>query len=110
MNISNNKVFTQVIVLIVLAIIIAAARSYVAQGVHGLLAVHDWLTSWFSYVFSDGALGSFIKLCLSFIVLPFFIVGILAIIYAIVKKSFMPQFMLIVWAVWLVMATALVMR
>jgi len=72
--------------------------------------MHDWISSLFSYVFSGSSVGHIIQECLSFIVLPFLIASIVAIIYAVIKKSFLPCFMLIVWFVWLVMVTGLLMR
>ncbi len=107
---SNQRMFIQVLVLVVLAIIIAFIQHYVAQGIHALLVVHDWINRLFGYVFSGGKIGNIIQECLSFIVLPFVIAGIIAIIYGVIKKSFLPCFMLIVWFVWLVMVTGLLMR
>lgn len=107
---NNQRMFIQVLVLVVLAIIIALTQPYVAQGVRGLLAMHDWINSLFGYVFSGGKVGNVIQECLSFIVLPFIIAGVIALIYGVIKKSFLPCFMLIVWFVWLVMVTGLLMR
>lgn len=107
---SNNKMLIQVIILVVLAIIIALCQHYATMCVHGLLMAHDWISSLFSYVFSGSSVGHIIQECLSFMVLPFVIACIIAIIYAVIKKSFLPCFMLIVWFVWLVMVTGLLMR
>ncbi len=107
---NNQRMFIQVIVLVVLAIIITFTRSYVAQGIHALLAMHDWLNRLFGSVFSGGRIGNIIQDCLSFIILPFVIAGVIAVIYGIIKKSFLPCFMLIVWFVWLVMVTGILMR
>lgn len=107
---NNQRMFIQILVLVVLAIIIAFTQRYVAQGVHALLAMHDWIDHLFGYVLSGSGIGNVIRKCLSFIVLPFVIAGVIAIIYGVVKKSFLPCFMLIVWFVWLVMVTGLLMR
>lgn len=110
MEASNKGIYKQIALVIVLAIIVAAIQPYALEGVNGLLAVHDWLTSQLALVFSGGRIGSFVQVCLSFIVLPFAIAGIIAAIYMLIKRKFPDWFMLVVWVVWLIMATALVMR
>ncbi len=107
---SSHIPYKQVLAVIVLAILLALLGHFALMLLNALLSVHDWIAGGLASVFSGSAVGNFIQQCLSYLVLPFLIAGIAAAIYGLIRKKFIPHFMSIVWGVWLVLATALLLR
>ena len=110
MELSNKRMGLQVLIIVVLSFIFAIAAKYVYQLIALLVGFHRWIGHMVGMVFSSGGLGLIIENTLAFLVVPFLIAAIVAIIYKIVKKKFLPVFMLVVWVLWLVLATAIIVH
>lgn len=106
---SNKRMPMQILIIVVISMILAATTHYAKIVISWLLGFHDWIGSLLGTIFSSTVIGNFIQLSLSFIILPFLVSLVAAAVYSAIKKKFMPAFMLIVWLIWLVMATAIIM-
>jgi hypothetical protein len=74
-----------------------------------LISAYNWVSQTLSDVFAGGSAGKISRDLVALLVIPF-IAGIVpSIIYFLVRKSWCPYFMNIVWVVWLVQAGALIM-
>jgi hypothetical protein len=98
----------QVIAIVILSILVIIGMSYVQQGLQILLSGHDWLSDVLKDVFSGGQAGNIIRELIALLAIPLVVALIPAIIYWIAKRSWFPYFMELVWVIWLVQTSALV--
>lgn len=97
-----------VLALITVSILIVLFMPYAQQGVQGLVYAHDWVSDILTEVFSGGQAGNIVRSLIGLLALPLFAGLIPAGIYWLIRKSWLPCFMEIVWVVWLVQAGALI--
>jgi len=98
----------QIIVIILLSVALTVGMSYAQQGLQYLLLGHDWVADVLTQVFSGGQAGNIIRNVMTLLAIPVLIGLIPTIIYWIAKRSWFPYFMDIVWIIWLVQTSALV--
>jgi hypothetical protein len=98
----------QIIALVAFSVAIVLSMSYVQHGVQWLVSAHDWVTQLLADVFSGGQAGSLLKALIALLTIPVIVGLIPAVIYWLVRRSWFPYFMEIVWVVWLIQAGALV--
>lgn len=99
----------QIIALLVLSIVIIFSMSYAQQMVQLLVNAHAWIAQLLTEVFSNGEAGSLARGLIALLSIPLIAGFIPSFIYWLVRRSWFPYFMQIVWVVWLVQAGALVM-
>ena len=99
-----------IVAIILLTIAVILSMSYVQQGLLLLLAMHNWVASILTNVFSGGQAGNIIRQLLALLAIPVFIGLIPAFVYWLVKRSWFPYFMECVWVVWLLQIAALVIQ
>jgi hypothetical protein len=100
--------FKQIVALLALSIGIVLAMSYAQQGVHLLLAAHNWVSQLLTDVFSAGQAGNIARGLIALLSIPVILGLIPAIAYWLLRRHWFPYFMEIVWVVWLIQAGALV--
>jgi hypothetical protein len=98
------------IFLIVISIVAIFFRTEVAYVIHGAINLHDKLVAFLSLIFSGGKWGQLIKLGLALFVLPVFFGGLIAGIYWLFKRIYMPYTMEVIWILWFVLLTALALQ
>src|ERR1700722_4304496 len=98
----------QIFLLIVLSLLIITGMAYAHHALQYLLNAHEWIDGMLTEVFSGGTAGNIIRQLISLLAIPVIVGLIPAIIYWMVKRSWMPYFMEIVWVVWLIQTGALV--
>jgi hypothetical protein len=96
-----------IVAIIVVSIGTVMAMLYLQQGLQMLLSVHDWIAQVLAQVFSGGQAGSITKNLIALLAAPIIIALVPAIIYWIIKRSWFPYFMQIVWVIWLMQTAAL---
>ncbi len=99
-----------VVLLVFLSILAVFFRVEIGYVVHGALKLHDLLVSYLSLIFSGGRLGQLIELGLALFLIPSLITGISAGLYWLFKRTMMPFFNEIIWVLWFVLLTALVLQ
>jgi hypothetical protein len=75
-----------------------------------LVSSRDWISQLLLQVFSGGEWGSAVRNLISLLVMPLFIAAIPALVYWLSKRRFFPYFMHVVWVVWLVEVTTIIVR
>lgn len=98
----------QIIILVLLSAVIVFFMSYTQEGIQWLVNAHEWMLQVLSDIFSGGEAATLIKSLLALLGIPFLAGLIPAMIYWIMKRSWFPYFMQVVWAVWLIQAGALI--
>lgn len=96
-----------IIALIVLSLLAVLGIAYAHQAVEILLSVHNWISDTLMEVFAGGEAGSLAKNIIAILSVPILIGLIPALLYWMIKRSWFPYFMQIVWIVWLIQISAL---
>src|SRR3989442_1073125 len=102
------EMLKQIILLLLLSLLVINFMSYTQHGLEFLVTAHDWIADVLTQVFSGGKAGELSRQLITLLAVPVFIGLIPAIIYAIVRRNWFPYFMRLVWIVWLIQATALI--
>jgi len=97
-----------IVVLILLSLGVVFGLKHIQPVVLALANSRDWVSQLLLQVFSGGEIGSAIRNLLSLLAMPLIIGAIPAIVYWMSKHRMFPYFMHVVWVVWLVQTTAIV--
>ncbi len=107
-----NKILTAPIrhltVLILFSFGVIYGSAHIFPTILLLVSSRDWISQLLLQIFAGGELGSAIRNLLSVIAIPLLIGAIPACIYWLAKQRRFPYFMHIVWIVWLVQMTAII--
>ncbi len=98
----------QIIAIIILSILVIVGIEYAQHGLQLLVSAHDWISDVLKEVFSGGHAGNIARQLIALLIIPLGVALIPAIIYWLAKRSWLPWFMEIVWVIWLVETSALV--
>lgn len=99
-----------VIAVVALSIIVILTMSYAQSALEALVSAHNWISETLKQVFSGGRVGDVIRQLLALLAMPILIGLVPAIGYWITKRSWFPYFMELVWVVWLVETSALIIQ
>ncbi|MDA8561952.1 hypothetical protein N9L02_02425 [Gammaproteobacteria bacterium] len=91
-----------IIAILVLSIAVIMAMPYTYQGLDLLLSFHEQVSDALTEVFTGGNIGNIIRQLIALLTAPFLIGLIPSIVYWILKRSWFPYFMQLVWIVWLI--------
>lgn len=97
-----------ILLLLLLSIVVLVAMSYVQQLLLAIVSAHDWVSETLKNVFSGGEAGNLIRGLIALLTIPLMIGLIPAIVFGIVKRRWFPYFMEVVWVVWLIQTSALI--
>lgn len=103
--------YKQTVSLFVLIGLSAAVVVFMPQSksaLDALLSAHAWVSQLLTEVFSGGNAGNIARGLVALIAIPFIVGLIPALIFWLIRKSWMSCFMEIVWVVWLLQAGALI--
>lgn len=98
----------QITAIIGLSVIIIMSMLYVQEALQILLGVHDWVSDLLKDIFSGGQAGNMARELIALLAAPVIVGFVPAVIYWVIKRSWFPYFMELVWVIWLVQAAALV--
>jgi len=98
-----------IITLIVLTILVILFMSHVQQALGWLVSAHDWVDDSLRQVFSMGATGNVIRQLLALLAMPILLSLIPMIIYWLTKHTWFPWTLHLVWAIWLIQTSAIVL-
>lgn len=97
-----------IIVLVLLSLGVIFGIKHIQPIILLLVSSRDWISQLLLQVFSGGDIGSAIRNLISLLVVPLFIALIPALVYWLSKRRFFPYFLHVVWTVWLVQCTAII--
>jgi hypothetical protein len=72
-------------------------------------AMHSALNSKLSYIFSTSPVGNTTQEATCLLIIPFALVGLPALVYWLVKRTLIPYFYHMVWAIWIILFTSLIL-
>jgi hypothetical protein len=98
-----------IIAIILISLLVILTMPYVQMAVHGLMDAYNWINHMLTQVFSGDKAGNTTRDLIAMLVLPLAAGLVPAIPYYFAKRSFLPFFMTIVWVIWLVEVTAIVL-
>lgn len=94
--------------IVIISILIIIGMPYVQQGLQFILSCHDWLSDLLKTVFSGGQAGNIIRELIALLAIPVVVALIPTIVYWLIKRSWFPYFMELIWIIWLIQTSALV--
>jgi hypothetical protein len=97
-----------IIALLAFSIAVVFFISYAQYGIQWIIDGHDWIDKMLGDVFSGGQAGNLLRGLIALLSIPLIVGLIPSIIYWMVRRSWLPYFMEIVWVVWLLQAGALI--
>jgi len=98
----------QIVALVIGSLIITITMVYDQQALQYLIIAHDYLSQLLRDVFSGGQVGNISREMLALLIVPV-ATGIgLAAVYYLIKRHWFPYFMEVVWVIWLVQVSAIV--
>ncbi|OGT29852.1 MAG: hypothetical protein A3E87_08910 [Gammaproteobacteria bacterium RIFCSPHIGHO2_12_FULL_35_23] len=97
-----------IIFLIVASVLVILLANYLNEGLQQIMSFHDLLTGWLSQIFSKSKTGVLLVHLLALFIIPLVIAGIVAGIYWIFKRKSFPIFHEVMWVLWIILATLLV--
>ena len=100
--------FKHLATIILLSIAVLFAMSQTQHVLEVLLIAHDKIAEGLKQVFSGGEIGNLIRESIALLTLPL-LAGLLpAMIFWLIKRRWLANFIYVVWFVWLVQTAALV--
>ncbi|MEO8401294.1 MAG: hypothetical protein ABI597_05775 [Gammaproteobacteria bacterium] len=99
----------QITAIIILSIVIILGMAYAQQGLQFIVTSHDWISEQLKQVFSVGMAGNLIRELIALLVMPVVVGLVPSLIYWLIKRHWFPYFMELIWIIWLVQTSALVM-
>lgn len=100
----------ELIAIIVLSALTVLGMPYIQQVLAWLVEGHAWISQSLMQVFSGGEVGSVLREMIALLVIPVLAGLVPSLIYWAVKRSWLPCFMYIVWIVWLIQASAVIIQ
>lgn len=97
-----------IIILLIITSIAIVGAQHLRPLILALLAAHDWVTQLLMQVFAGGKTGNMIRQLIALVSMPLLISLIPTFIYWLAKRRLYPYFMHIVWAVWLIQISAII--
>lgn len=98
----------QIVALIILSLVLTVTIVYAHELMQYLITAHDWVAQMLRDVFSGGQVGNISRELIALLVVPVTAGIALAALYYLVKRHWFPYFMEVVWVVWLVQASAII--
>ena len=98
----------QISAILILSILMLSSMAYAQQALEMLVSVHDWIAELLTQIFSGGTAGDMTRKLIALLAVPLLIGLIPVLLYWIVKRSWFPYFMQLVWIVWIIQAAALI--
>ena len=74
-----------------------------------LVSAHDWIAQVLLQIFSGGEAGNIIRQLIAMLAVPLLVAFIPTVIFWLAKRRLFPYFMHVVWVVWLLQTTAMIM-
>ncbi len=94
--------------LIALSVLVLIGMPYAQQGVQFILSAHNWIADTLTTIFSGGDAGNLVRNLIALLIIPIAISFIPAIIYWLAKRKWFPYFLELIWVLWLIQTSALV--
>lgn len=91
--------------LIVLSILVILFKSQFADVLHWVASMHNLLSDKLVSLFSSSSAGVLVAHLLSLVIIPIIIALIPAFVYWLIYRSEMPNWLAVVWVVWVMLAT-----
>ena len=98
----------QIIAIVVLSVVIIFGMSYTQQGLQLMVSGHGWISNLLKDIFTGGQTGNIIRQLIALLAMPIVVAFIPAVIYWFARRKWFPYFMELLWVMWLVQTSALV--
>lgn len=98
----------QLIIVILLSLGIVYFMPFAQQGLTYLVQGHDWINEILKQIFSEVKAGNIAREVIALLIIPFAIALIPTLLYWMAKRQAFPYFMAIVWVIWFIQTTAVV--
>ena len=104
-----QNMLKHIIAIVLISVLVILTMPYMQMALHGLMDAYNWINQMLTQVFSGDKAGNTTRELIAMLILPLVVGLVPAIPYYFAKRSFLPYFMTIVWVVWLIEVTAIVL-
>jgi hypothetical protein len=102
--------YKQIIALLVLSLLIVIGATYFAIILQWILDIHQGVIHVLSRMFSTSSAGEIATQFVAFILMPLVVAAVIAIVYKLLRKKMVPYFMHIIWVLWIIQVTGVLLR
>jgi len=96
--------------IIIASLILLIFEPYLASLLVWLTSLHHFIYQHLEIVFSSSKIGTILRNLVTLLFIPLIATGIPSLIYYLIYRKKMPYFMETCWAVWLVIATIILIK
>lgn len=100
--------FKQIVAIILLSVVVILAMQQAQYVIELLISAHAWVADTLTKVFSGDTAGDMARQLITLLSVPVVIGLIPTLVYWVTKRSWFPYFMDVVWIVWLIQTSALI--
>lgn len=98
------------IVLILASLVVIVVPQHIHPLITALVSAHDWISQSLAQLFSESPLGKATRQFIALLVMPLVIALIPTGVFWLARRRLYAYFIHVLWAAWLVQATALLAR
>ncbi len=98
----------QMIAIVVLSILVIVGAPYAQSALEFIVTAHNWVADMLKEVFSGGEIGNLIRQLIALLAIPLAASLIPVIVLWLAKRTWFTYFMEVVWIIWLVQTSAVI--
>lgn len=98
-----------IVVILVLSLAVIFFMPYAQMGLNHLVDAHTWVADHLKDVFAGGEAGNIIRQLIALFAVPVLVALVPVILFWLAKRSWFPWTMEVIWVVWLLQASAVVL-
>lgn len=91
--------------LIALSILVVLFKAQFAELIHAIASLHNMISDKLAGLLTGFSAGALVAHLLSLVLIPIIVALIPAFIYWIIYRSEMPHWLVVVWVIWVMLAT-----
>ena len=102
--------FKQFVLIILLSFVGIFFGQEIGHLLDGLIYLHNYIARTLRLIFSDDNVGQVIQDMVSLLVIPVFTGFLVAAVFWLIKRVAMPHIMAVIWVLWLILLTTIVVQ
>jgi hypothetical protein len=99
-----------IISLIVASLLVLLLAQYLTIGLHWLQTINSDFYNYSKDIFTGKAIGAILRQLIGLLLIPIVLAGIPALLYYAVYRKSMPHFNAVIWILWIILATTMLLK
>lgn len=100
--------FKQGVLMVLLSLGAILFKSELAHILDGFVSIHNSVAQFLHVIFADDKVGQLIQDLISLLLIPSVLGLVVALGFWLIKRSLMPNIMMVIWVMWLVLSVTMV--